>query len=191
MSELLLGCGWARKKNLVPPGCSKAWTDLVTVDNNPDVNPDYLFNLNGMAWDWHFGEQKFTEIHAYEVLEHLGEQGDMELFFNTFDCIWRLLLHGGFLCASTPSRHGPWLWGDPSHRRAIIPETLIFLDQTEYEKQAGKTSMSDFRYMYKSDFKCVHCQDDGVTHSFVLQAIHPARLTHKPIGIENNESAAT
>lgn len=127
---------------------------------------------------WTFKESIFDEIHAYEVLEHLGSQGDAPTFFSDFSQIWRILKPGGHLLATVPSRFSPWLWGDPSHRRAILPESLVFLDQAEYVRQldgSTKTAMSDFRYLYKADFKILHAQDDRTTFTFVLEAVKPSR----------------
>jgi hypothetical protein len=200
MPKLLLGCG--HKKWL--PG-NTSCEDLITLDNNPDCNPDILCNLNSFIsyanHGWHiytevekfpeileepthltysgqyrrFKDSIFSEVHAYEVLEHLGRQGDAESFFATFDNIWRILLPNGYLFGTCPSRFGCWLWGDPGHARAILPESLIYLDQTSY-KQCGFTTFSDYRSVYHSDFKIVSSVDDKITHSFVLQAIKPARI---------------
>src|ERR1700760_2663386 len=89
----------------------------------------------------------WDEIHAYEVLEHLGQLGDAHSFLAHFSELWRLLKPNGYLCATVPSRYSPWLWGDPSHRRAIVPESLVFLDQEQYALQCDgpePTPMSDF-----------------------------------------------
>lgn len=127
---------------------------------------------------WRFNADAFDEIHAYEVIEHLGVQGDAPAFFAFFSEAWRILKPGGHLCATVPSRYSEWLWGDPSHRRAILPASLVFLDQTQYIKQLDgprKTSMSDFRSIYRADFKTVFMNDNRETFRFILQAIKPAR----------------
>lgn len=120
----------------------------------------------------------WDEIHAYEVLEHLGSQGDAASYFAHFSEIYRLLKPGGHLCATVPSRYSSWLWGDPSHRRAILPESLVFLDQTEYVKQCdakNPTSMSDFRHLYRADFEVVGTADNRTQMMFVLKAVKPSR----------------
>jgi hypothetical protein len=38
---------------------------------------------------------------------------------------------------------------------------LVFLDQTEYARQIGRTSMTDFRWLWKGDFEPVGMSDDG------------------------------
>lgn len=175
LHQLLLGCGNQRKKIVIPPGGSPEWNNLLTVDDDKNCKPDFEFDLNFTYWSI-FSDNSFSEVHAYEILEHLGQQGDISSFFATFNNIWRILKPGGFLCATTPSRFSPWLWGDPGHRRAILPQSLIFLDQTAYE-QVGHTAMSDYRSIYKSDFKIISSTDDKTFHTFILQAIKPARIS--------------
>lgn len=138
-----------------------------------------LYPTMGGAQHYVFKDETFDEIHAYEVLEHLGQQGDAIRFFSLFAELWRILKPNGMLFATVPSRFSPWLWGDPSHRRAILPESLIFLDQSEYIRQLDgevKTPMSDFRYLYSADFQPVSMQDDQHTFAFVLRAIKPSRI---------------
>jgi hypothetical protein len=173
-AELLLGCGYSREKRMCLPGNQLIWRNLVTADYRKKCSPDIVCDLDDMKW-MPFLPEKFSEVHAYEVLEHLGSQGYEASFFSTFDNIWRILIPGGYLFATVPSRFSPWLWGDPGHRRAILPESLIFLDQTAYDSQVGVTMMSDYRDIYKSDFKVISSTDDHVLHKFILQAIKPAR----------------
>lgn len=52
----------------------------------------------------------------------------------------------------------------------------MFLNQPQYDAQAGKTSMSDYRRDYRADFDIVGTFDDHTTHKFVLQAVKPSRV---------------
>lgn len=191
--ELLLGCGHSRFKVLIPPGGSPEWHELTTLDRNPDVKPDVEWNM-----DWEegfpFKENKFTEIHAYEVLEHLGAQGNWKAFFDLFDNLWGILRPGGYLLGSVPAWDSEAAWGDPSHRRVLPPMAFAMLSQEEYRKQVGITMMSDFRFAYKADFRIVHLKMDEVQYKvdqntgivrkiepkegrftkFILQAIKPS-----------------
>lgn len=167
--ELLIGCGSARDKRMSCDG-NYEWHDLVTLDNNADHEPDYIWDLmheDVLPAMW---ANEFDEIHAYEVLEHLGQQGDYKLFFRQFEAIHRALKPGGHLLASVPARDSVWAWGDPSHTRIITPEQLIFLRQKSYE-QVGKTSMSDFRHIYKADFDIVYQAEADETFYFILKAL--------------------
>lgn len=190
--ELLLGCGRSRVKQYnAHPTHPRVWRKVrgpTTLDINPAVKPDIWCDLN-QAPPWNgqrFGEGPFyqlesdywDEIHAYQVLEHLGQQGDAHALLSQFAEIYRLLKPDGFLVGACPSRSSGWLWGDPSHRRVIVPETLVFLDQSEYARQCDgphPTAMSDFRSIYKADFRIVDHQDNRADFVFVLQAVKPSR----------------
>jgi SAM-dependent methyltransferase len=151
------------------------WRNLVTLDNVASHKPDIVHDLNHGLLP--FESDSFDEIHAYEVLEHLGKQGDAEWLFAQFSDYWRVLKPGGLLCASCPTWHSIWAWGDPSHTRIISPGTLVFLDQAEYTKQIGKTAMSDFRHIYKADFRAVLAEEQGESFFFALEAVKPSRIS--------------
>jgi Methyltransferase domain len=191
--NLLIGCGYARDKRLEPmvyiPGTSTApgmrrWRgELQTLDYESPCQPDIVWDLEHLPWSrWisddltePLADDSYDEIHAYEVLEHLGRQGDYRAFFATFAEIWRLLKADGYLCATCPSRKSQWLWGDPGHCRVILPCSLVFLSQRAYADQAGHTTMSDYRRVYRADFETVNSYDDGGTHQFILRAVKPSR----------------
>lgn len=172
--ELLLGCGSARDRRIAIDG-KRVWTDLFTLDHNADHGPDIVHDLETIPYP--FEADTFDEIHAYEVLEHLGRQGDWRGFFAQFSELWRILKPGGFLAATCPAWTSMWAWGDPSHTRVITSGTLMFLSQAEYAKQVGQTPMSDFRFCYKADFEPVYSAENEQSHVFILQAVKPARLT--------------
>ena len=174
--ELLLGCGRTRDKRLMcPSNMAQAWLGLVTCDRDAEVEPDVVLNVETQVWPWE--ADTFDEIHAYEVLEHLGRQGDPELFFFTFADIYHVVKPGGYLAATVPSRFSPWLWGDPGHTRAILPESLAFLNQETYLQCDGAhpTAMSDYRGIWRGDFTIVRSDDDHRLHRFILQVVKPAR----------------
>lgn len=166
--ELLIGCGSRREKLLKIPG-HESFTHLTTLDINSDHNPDVVYDLERLPLPFDDGE--FDEIHAYEVLEHIGRQGDYKTFFAQFSEFWRILKPGGYLCATCPSYKSMWAWGDPSHTRVLTSGSLVFLSQAQYEKQIGKTAMSDFRYLYKANFESAFVQEDDNLLAFVLRAI--------------------
>ena len=171
--ELLLGCGSSRTRRLMVEG-REDWSRLVTVDLNPAHRPEVVADLDRAPWP--FEDDTFRELHAYEVLEHLGQQGDARSFFAHFGEIYRILKPGGYLAATVPTWHGPWAWGDPSHRRVITRGSLAFLDQAEYVRQVGKTAMSDFRWLWKGDFELMWTDEDRDSFRFILRAVKPARI---------------
>lgn len=172
--ELLIGCGSSRDKRLTIDGTT-GWDNLVTLDYNEDHKPDVVWDLTCQEVLPARMVDEFDEIHAYEVLEHLGQQGDYRTFFRQFEAFWRALKPNGHFMATVPSRNSIWAWGDPSHTRIVQLEQLVFLRQTSYE-DVGKTSMSDFRNIYKADFDIVFAEDDGETARFIIKAVKPSRI---------------
>jgi predicted O-linked N-acetylglucosamine transferase (SPINDLY family) len=172
--ELLIGCGSRRNKDLVVNGRS-SWSNLTTCDINPNHAPDILWDLTKLPLP--FRENEFDEIHAYEILEHTGCQGDYKFFFEQFTEFWRILKPGGFLLGSVPDIGSPWVWGDPSHTRVIQKENLLFLEQDIYTREVGVTKISDFRYLYQGDFQITYCETKDKTLYFVLKAVKPSRIT--------------
>ena len=164
-TELMLGCGSLRKKRLKPEGIQDAFKNLTTLDISPSCNPDVVHDLNQLPWP--FEDESFDEIHAYEVLEHLGSQGDYKSFFAHFDEIHRILKPGGHLMASTPAWDKIWAWSDPGHTRVISEGTLIFLDRDNYGRE--DSPMTDYRDIYKGDFKLEGLREAADSIYFVLQ----------------------
>jgi len=168
VSELLIGCGNARNKQLSFDGIPKDWVELTTLDIDPGVKPDVVHDLNVLPYP--FADNSFDEIHAYEVLEHCGRQGDWKYFFAQFHELWRILKPNGYLCATVPMWDSPWAWGDPQHCRVIPKESLIFLNQGEYV-QVGQTALTDYRQWWKGNLETVAVEETEHRMGFVLKAI--------------------
>jgi len=167
--ELLVGCGAARTKDIKTPGYDD-WTNLTTLDFNSDHGPDVVWDLNDFPYP--FDDNEFDEVHAYEVLEHIGTQGDFRHFFKEFEEYWRILKPGGLFCAHTPVWDGVWAWGDPGHTRVISEATVVFLVQDEYKRQVGHHSpMSDYRFCYAADFEPVYLDSNGGHFFCVIKVI--------------------
>jgi len=168
--ELIIGCGSKLDKRIIATKLSPYnFVNPTTLDIDRDHKPDVVHNLEDLPLP--FDDNSFDEIHAYEVLEHTGAQGDYRFFFAQFSDFWRILKPGGYLCATVPRWDSMWAWGDPSHKRIICPGTLVFLSQAEYKRQVGKTPMSDFRYIYKADFEVVQSTLTDEHFYFVIKAI--------------------
>lgn len=170
--EILLGAG-SRPTKLLRPRNSD-WSDLVRLDINEDHKPDVVHDLMNLPLP--FADDSADEIHAYDVMEHLGAQGDWRWFFAQWADIWRVLRPDGFFCGISPHWQSQWAWGDPGHTRIVGAEQLVFLDQEEYSKQVGQTPMTDYRFCYKADFRRTFQQEQSGAFIYILQAVKPARL---------------
>lgn len=171
MKELLLGCGNSKTKRLWTPPDNTEWHDLTTLDMDANCLPDVVHDLNVTPYP--FGDSTFDEIHAYEVIEHFGRQGDWKGFFDQFTELWRITKPDGLLFGTVPQYTSQWAWGDPGHTRIITLGSLTFLDQSAYGTQVGKTSMCDYRGYYNADWRLQWQQDQGESLAFCLRANRP------------------
>jgi SAM-dependent methyltransferase len=171
--ELLIGAGSKRVKQLASEG-RREWSALVTLDINPDHKPDVVWDLNKRPLP--FEDSTFDEIHAYDVLEHLGRQGDYRSFFDEWSEWWRILKPDGILFGISPAAVSVWAWGDPGHTRIVSPECLTFLSQDEYIKQIGISPMTDYRFCYKADFEPLFRERKDHAFLYAMQAVKPSRI---------------
>lgn len=171
----MIGCGNSRHKKIYMEDESPSWSNLTTIDIDPNCGADVIHDLNVTPWP--FEDDTFDEIHAYEVLEHLGRQGDYISFFAQFSEIYRILKPGGLLIGTTPAFRSRWVWGDPGHTRYFGPESLVFLDQRQYTNQVGKSQMTDYRHVWKGDLVAVDINEDNDDFQFIIEAIKPSRIT--------------
>lgn len=172
--ELLLGAGANHTKKIHTPAGAE-WKNLTTLDLNAEHRPDFIYDLEDFPLP--FEPNTFNEIHAYDVMEHVGIQGDWRFFFAQWSDFYRILKPDGVFCGISPDMHSRWAWGDPGHTRIISHESFAFLDQEQYANQVGKTPMTDYRFVYRADFRPLHLNidKDGV-FSYVLQAVKPSRI---------------
>ena len=169
--ELLIGCGVSRKKMIWIGEDHKTFGEgLITLDINPDRNPDVVWDLENLPLP--FDDNMFDEVHAYHVLEHLGSQGDYKQFFGLFSEIWRIMRPGGFFMCAVPNSQSQWAFGDPSHKKIVHPYQFGFLNQEYMRSEVERGSMaSDFRYIYKADFGIVSSQSDDNQFCIILGVI--------------------
>lgn len=167
--ELLLGCGHFRQKRLWKDDDTN-WQRLVGLDMTFDVKPDVVCDISTNRLP--FKDNSFDEIHAYEVLEHMGQQGDWRFFFEQFDEFARILKPRGVMLITTPHKGSRWVWGDPGHTRYLGPETLYFLDRDNYKfNQEKETAMTDYRPYFKSNWWLEYAEVNGESNAMVLQNV--------------------
>lgn len=163
--ELLLGCGKDHRK-LMTINDRPKWKDLTTLDFNESVKPDVVHDLCVLPYP--FKDDEFDEIHAYEVLEHTGAQGDFRFFFSQWEEFHRILKPGGLFYATVPSWDKVGAFGDPGHTRVINEMSLSFLSQKNYGQEGP---MTDYRWCYKADFSVQVAQHQNGRFLFVLEAV--------------------
>ena len=155
---LLLGCGNSHDKRVQFPAGdwgegsqepSFDHADLHLHDFDPEICERYgalNHDLNVFPYPW--PSEMFDEIHAYEVLEHTGSQGDGEFFFAQFNELWRITKPGGYLVISVPMWDAEVAWAVPDHKRVLPPGAFGFLTK-EYYEDIGKPGYGDYRHLLK------------------------------------------
>ena len=132
------------------PTFSSYFKDVWTVDMVKEHNPRVVWNLEDHPWP--VPHNYFDEVHAYEVLEHLGGPlGDFRGFFNIWRDIWNCLKPGGLVAATTPWWNSRWAFCDPGHCKVYSPFILHYLDQDGYS-QVGKSTQTDYRQWWPSPY---------------------------------------
>lgn len=169
-SVLVLGCGNSRDQRLkvaskedlehLGPKFDDNFEDVWTIDMDPAAKPRLTWDLTShivmpggeIKLNWPVPSGYFDELHAYEVLEHLTDQGDYKMFFALWRKIWEVLKPGGLVCATTPWWQSIWVWQDPGHKMCYSHALLTYLNQDQYEEQVGVTSMTDYRKFWPKPY---------------------------------------
>lgn len=162
MKELILGSGSrGTEKKIFGP--NKTYENPVTLDILPVVNPDVVWDLNDTILP--FEDKEFDEIHAYEILEHVGKQGDFEFFFEQFNEFNRILKPGGRVFITVPKETSVWAWGDPGHTRILPREVFTFLDRDNYGKGDARTDYSSY---LRGSWKLIHAESHAGGHQWAI-----------------------
>ena len=174
--ELLIGCGNRRIKEAWRYDDGQDWKSLTTLDIDPNCGADIEWDLERFPYP--FPDDHFDEIHAYEVLEHCGTQGDYRFFFRQFEEFWRIMKPAARLVGSVPK--GEMTWGDPGHRRALSLDTFGRLNQNFYTEKVGTNCpVGDYRFCYRADFDVFSLPhiENPERLFFIIQAVKPSRIS--------------
>jgi hypothetical protein len=156
---LHLGCG--RKKTLEAMGLKlnqggkeidPARIKLVNLDRLADVEPDVLCELGTDRIN--LPDDSVDAVMALHVLEHIGQQGVIDSWFQFWTEIYRVMKPGAYLRFECPYSQSVWCWADPTHVRAINQYSFLYLNQDAYRSPGS--AIPDYRPQF--DFDLVACE---------------------------------
>jgi len=161
MASLLLGAGNSRDKKIALKSAPDWSLPLVTLDMGDNCGADVVWDLEQRPLP--FLDEEFDELGAYDVLEHIGRQGDWRGYFDEMAEYWRILKPGGIFGVLVPQ--GCDANADPGHTRFFGSNWFAMLDQAYYERcKAAGTAFTDYRWYWKHSFECLTIQDVGGHH---------------------------
>lgn len=171
--SLLIGCGKNHAKQVQYDGIAEWTGELTTMDVNPTIGADIVFDMERVAQGGRmpFDADTFDEIGAYNTMEHWGRQGDFRGWFHECGEYWRILKPGGLMSILVPI--GPDALADPGHTRFFQQNWFGFLSQKFYERNEVLGScFTDYRWFWKKDFDILYMQEHDRHHlAVVLQKV--------------------
>jgi hypothetical protein len=124
----------------------------VNVDRSPESRPDQVVDLEELPWP--FADGCAEEVLMSHVLEHLGEQNSV--YMGILRELYRICRPGALVKIVVPHpRHDTFLI-DPTHVRAILPESMMMLSkQRNLECQQKGISDTPLGLYLDVDFEVV------------------------------------
>jgi predicted SAM-dependent methyltransferase len=137
-NKLNMGCGFNRLDGY--------WN----VDVEPKCNPDEVVNLEVTPWPYE--DNFFEQIHASNILEHLGRTSSA--FTNVIKEMYRVSMHGATWTIQVPHHRCDIQFDDYTHIRALTPKTFRMFDQQyNFESIEKKLSDSTFGLYHNVDLE--------------------------------------
>jgi len=166
MPSLLIGAGNSRVKKVFKKG-SPDWTgDLVTMDMDPNCDPTLIWDLETRPFP--FPDGHFDEIAAYDVLEHIGRQGDWRGWFDEMAEYHRLLKPGGVFGIIVPVAQDAL--ADPGHTRFFHKNHFGFLCQGFYAENLDLGApVTDYRWYWKLNYEIIYHEQNDHHLSMMLR----------------------
>jgi hypothetical protein len=155
MKSLLIGAGHSRQKKIWLGEQSEWLGQLVTLDMGDNCGADVVWDLNVRPLP--FADGEFVELAAYDVLEHVGRQGDWKGWFDEMAEYHRILVAGGTFGVIVPVNEDAF--ADPGHTRFFQQNYFGFLTREFYDNNlANGAQVTDYRWYLKAYWEIMHLE---------------------------------
>jgi predicted SAM-dependent methyltransferase len=142
-TKLNMGCGFNKLDGY--------WN----VDVEKKCNPDEVINLEETPWP--YDDNFFEQIHANNILEHLGHTP--QIFTNVMKEMYRVSQHGAIWNIQVPHHRCDLYWDDYTHVRVLTPKTFKMFDQVlNFQSIERKLSDSTFGIYHGIDLEVTDVQ---------------------------------
>jgi len=163
--SLLLGAGHSRQKKVALSSAPDWLGTLTTLDISLRCGSDVVWDLECRPLP--FPDATFDELAAYDVLEHIGRQGDWRGWFDEMAEYHRILKPGGRFGIIVPI--GGDAFADPGHTRFFSANYFGFLNQEFYRSNLEiGNPVTDYRWYWKLNFDFVFIETCENHHIAVL-----------------------
>lgn len=164
--SLLVGCGKNLAKQLHFAGKHEWAGKLTTMDMNPEIGADIVFDMDKLHRRFFrarlpFPANTFDEIGCFNAMEHWGRQGDWRGWFYEMGEFHRILKPRGTFFILVPI--GEDRFADPGHTRFFQANHFGFLSRVFYEKhEVLASSYTDYRWAldFNFDIHCLRAHED-------------------------------
>jgi hypothetical protein len=100
---------------------------FINVDYSPECSPDIVMNLEETPWS--FDTDSVSHITMFHVLEHLGQTPAS--FLSIMKELYRICKDNAMIEIVVPHPAHDNFLSDPTHVRAITPQTLALFDKDQ------------------------------------------------------------
>ena len=112
----------AEEKTILNLGCgNKKFADALNLDVTARTNPDLIHNLN--HYPWPVPNNFFTEVRAYDVIEHLDD------ILATMEEIHRVCRHGAIVQITVPHYSCANAFTDPTHQHYFGFSSMFYFTE--------------------------------------------------------------
>ncbi|MFO1318573.1 MAG: hypothetical protein U1F52_03070 [Burkholderiales bacterium] len=163
--KLNLGCGHRKREG------------YVNVDMFEACSPDVLWDLEQFPWPW--PDASADEVLFHHSLEHLGQS--TPVFLGLMRELYRICRDGAEVQINVPHPRHDFFIGDPTHVRAITPQSLSLFDRALNDEwqRTGSSAATPLAHYLGVDFHIVNTVvvlDEPYAGQFTRQELTGAEI---------------